>query len=580
MIPRPEYPRPQFVRDAWENLNGEWDFEIDHGDSGRERGLQKVAAALSQKIRVPFCPESELSGVGYKDFMAAVWYKRLIFIADAHLKGRVLLHFGAADYETHVYVNGEEAGVHKGGYSSFCFDITAFLSPGENVLTVLCRDDVRGGRQPRGKQSAEYHSHNCDYTRTTGIWQSVWLEYVGKSYIKQVKVTAGLNGHVQLLADLCAQNSDLELEAAISYKGKQLALQRGKAQAGSTALNLQIPQSDVHLWDVGKPELYDIEYRLYESGGEIDRATGYFGIRSVEIKDHALCLNGRPVFQRLVLDQGFYEKGIYTAPEDKDLRGDIELSLSLGFNGARLHQKVFEERFLYWADRLGYLVWGEQASWGIDHSKPDVLMHFLPEWLEIVARDINHPAIIGWCPFNETWDVEGHRQEDAVLRGVYLATKAADPTRPVIDTSGNFHVVTDIYDVHDYEQDIEVFALRYSAVTKDHVYETFPLRQAYGGQPYFISEFGGAWWAPGRQDGWGYGKAPGTEEEFAQRFEVLTGTLLANRNICGYCYTQLTDIEQEQNGLVAYDRSRKFSGEIYERIFRANQAKSALEGEE
>lgn len=309
----------------------------------------------------------------------------------------------------------------------------------------------------------------------------------------------------------------------------------------------------------------------------IDAVQSYFGFRTVELRDHAIWLNGRPVFQRLVLDQGYYPDGIYTAPTDADLKRDIERSIALGFNGARLHQKVFEERFLYWADQLGYLVWGEQASWGLDLTTSEGLVHFLPEWLEVVERDCNHPSIVGWCPFNETWDQVHRRADKRVLEAVYLATKAADPTRPVIDTSGNYHARTDIYDVHDYEQDVNIFAARYGAVTRETVYEPYPDRQHYEGQPYFVSEYGGAWWAPGRKKGWGYGKAPESEAEFARRYESLTRALMENPNICALCYTQLYDVEQEQNGLYTYERAPKFSPGIYEQIRAANSAPAGNE---
>ncbi len=559
-------------------MNGQWDFAIDQGVSGLARGLAKEDVAFERTIQVPFCPESSLSGVQNKDFMACVWYRRRVQIEKACLDGRVLLHFGAADYETHVFVNGCEAGAHRGGYSSFGFDITDKLHEGENTLTVQCIDDLRGSRQPRGKQSAEYFSHNCDYTRTTGIWQSVWLEFVPETYMQGLRVTADMYGRVNLQVKVNGSGA-ASLRACLRFRGEEVAEDTTPANAGSNQLQLRVPKEKLRLWDVGQPNLYDLELTLEDAAGRVqDRVSSYVGLRSVELKDGAICLNGRPVFQRLVLDQGFYPDGIYTAPSDEKLRGDIELSMSLGFNGARLHQKVFEERFLYWADRLGYLVWGEQASWGLDHSRPEALYHFLPEWLEVVERDINHPSIVGWCPFNETWDVDGRKQDDEVLRSVYLATKAMDPTRPVIDTSGNFHVQTDVYDVHDYEQDVELYQARYGALEPGQVHETFPKRQKHEGQPFFVSEFGGAWWAPGRSDGWGYGQAPKSEEEFAQRFEGLTAALLDSPAVCAYCYTQLTNIEQEQNGLVNYDRSPKFAPAIYERIYRANTRRAAIEG--
>ena len=339
--------------------------------------------------------------------------------------------------------------------------------------------------------------------------------------------------------------------------------------AGKTTFTVELDA--VKLWDVGQPNLYDVTYTLYVKGTAVDTVAGYFGVRTVELRDHAIYLNGRPVFQRIILDQGFYPDGIYTAPTDGALRRDIELSMELGFNGARLHQKVFEERFLYWADHMGYLVWGEHASWGLDLHKMENLANFGAEWMEIVERDFNHPAIVGWCPFNETWG----GQDPRLLQMMYAITKAMDTTRPVIDTSGNYHVVTDIYDIHDYEQDVDIFAQRYGAVTREKVYDKFEKQQHYEGQPYFISEYGGASW--NASEGWGYGSAPKTEEEFMQRYAGLTTALMTNEAICAFCYTQLTDVEQEQNGLYQYDRSKKFSYAVYQAIRDTNRQTAASE---
>jgi hypothetical protein len=290
-----------------------------------------------------------------------------------------------------------------------------------------------------------------------------------------------------------------------------------------------------------------------------------------------ILLNNKPVYQRLVLDQGFYPTGIYTAPTDEDLRNDIEISMGLGFNGARLHEKVFEARFLYWADKLGYLVWGEHANWGLNITTPMGLERFLPEWIEVLERDYNHPSIVGWCPFNETWDLNGTKQDDNILKLVYQATKAIDKTRPVIDTSGNFHVITDIFDVHDYDQNPETFSQRYEGLkTGEDVYVSFPQRQKYDGQPYFVSEYGGIWWNPGQtdQNSWGYGNRPKSEEEFIKRYKGLTETLLQHPKMCAFCYTQLYDVEQEVNGLYTYDRKPKFDPEIIKAV---NSQKAAIE---
>jgi beta-galactosidase/beta-glucuronidase len=575
-IPRPEHPRPQFVREKWKNLNGIWEFEIDHGKSGRERNLHQIEKLCSE-IVVPFCPESRRSSIEYKDFMASVWYQKEFCIPDEWSRSRILMHFGAVDYDAEVWINGISAGCHRGGYTPFCFDITDLIQPDVNVVTVCAEDDVRSGLQPGGKQSSRFHSYGCHYTRTTGIWQTVWLESVPKDYISSLRFVpdpenACLYVEVSLEGDVYGHILVLET----FYNGKST----GSASAKVTSFNtcLKVDVSEVHLWEPGNPNLYDIDVSLCKNDKCIDAVKSYFGLRTVALSDNAILINGKPVFQRLVLDQGFYPDGIYTAPTDEDLRRDIEISMSLGFNGARLHEKVFEPRFLYWADKMGYLVWGEYANWGLDITTPMGLERFLPEWLEAIERDFNHPSIIGWCPFNETWDNDGRKQDDEVLRIVYSATKMIDKTRPVIDTSGNYHVVTDIFDIHDYDQDPESFAAKFEPMKHGQdVYNTFPYRQRYEGQPYFVSEYGGIWWNPGQTDekGWGYGNRPKSKEEFLERYRALTETLLSNPMICAFCYTQLYDVEQEVNGLYTYDRKPKFDPEVIKTI---NTQKAAIEG--
>ncbi|MBE6550774.1 MAG: beta-galactosidase [Ruminococcaceae bacterium] len=580
-IPRSEYPKPQFYRANHKILNGEWDFYIDKSDTGDKRGYFKPETEFDMKITVPFCPESILSGVNHKDFMDAVWYKRKIDITKEQLEGRVILNFGAVDYIATVYVNGYYVGVHKGGYVSFAFDITKQLHEGENVIVLRAQDYVRKMNQPAGKQSTLYESYGCHYTRTTGIWQTVWLDFVPKTYLKSIKTDADARlGDV--LFDVVTAGDDVsgtELDIKVSFAGKTVAEKKASLNYGSTKVSLNVPSPI--LWDVGKGNLYDVEYILSANGKETEKVTSYIGFRTVELKNDGLYINGRPVYQRLVLDQGFYHDGIYTAPTDDILRGDIELSMAVGFNGARLHEKIFEERFLYWADKLGYIVWEEHANWGCDLSRTENVIGFAEEWMEAVKRDYNHPAIIGWAPFNETWDQNRREQDKNAVALVFHITKSLDSTRPVIDTSGGYHVadITDIYDIHDYEQNVEKWEEKYLNIPDGKVVETLAGRQYYSGQPYFLSEYGGSWWAPGRTDGWGYGNAPKTVEELGERYYGLTTTLLKQKRLCGFCYTQLTDVEQEQNGLYTFERKRKFPDEIYDRIREANTYPAAFEEE-
>lgn len=559
MMYRMEHPKPQWERKEWMNLNGLWQFEFDHGNSGEARKLYDSDASYFQQINVPFCPESKLSGIEYKDFMSSIWYKREFTLEKEQLQGNVFLHFGAVDYVATIYINGEKCGSHKGGYVSFCVDITEYVVEGENVVVVHAEDDTRSPFIPSGKQSGLYESFGCMYTRTTGIWQTVWLEFVPKNYIKKVKYYPDVQaGTLTIHADFVGTGN---FSVQASFEGEPMGEVSLENVSGFTVATLYLKEK--HLWEIGKGGLYDLTLQYNE-----DVVHSYFGLRSIEYTNYKFLLNGKSVFQRLVLDQGFYPDGVYTAPSDAELEADVERSMAVGFNGARLHEKVFEERFLYHCDRKGYIVWGEYPNWGVDVSSPKAIYSLLPEWLEEVERDFNHPSIVGWCPFNETWDCDGRKQFDDVLSLVYYATKAADQTRPCIDTSGNFHVVTDIYDLHDYEQNPEVFASHYENFSKDGSVSDYSFvlhrQPKYDGKvPFFISEYGGIRWTED-QSGWGYGEAPKTREEFLDRLKGLTDVLLDNEKMFGFCYTQLTDVEQEQNGIYTYDRKPKFeASEIY-----------------
>ena len=568
-IPRPEYPRPQLVREPWINLNGKWEFEIDNAMVGFAKKYYE-REHLDSEIIVPFCPESVLSGIGNVDYMNAVWYKRELDI-PAEWKGKsVLVHFGAVDYFARVWVNGKFVGEHRGGYTPFSVDITDALKEEGNSIVLYAEDDTKGGHQPVGKQSQWYYSAGCSYTRTTGIWQTVFMEAVDRYYVKNFKVVTDIE---TVSAELTVQLNNYAVGCRITaeafYNGVPMGIGSTVVNAMNAVINL--PLLEKHLWEVGDGKLYDLKLTVEKDGVIYDTVTSYFGLRSVALTNRKFLINGKSVFGRWVLDQGFYPDGIYTAPNDEALKKDIELSMQLGFNGARLHQKIFEPRFLYWADVLGYLVWGEHGNWGIKTWDIGEIRNWLPEWMESVERDFNHPSLIGWCPFNETWDNEGRRQSDDLIKLTWQVTKAMDPTRPVIDTSGNFHVgpYTDIFDIHDYDQNVESYTERIGK----GVFETFRDRQKWHGQPFFVSEYGGIGWSLG-SGAWGYGNAPKTAEEFIARYKGLTEAMLNNPDCCAFCYTQLYDVEQEQNGLMSYDRQFKFDPKIF---FDINTQKAAIE---
>ena len=584
-IPRAEHPNPQWERDTWKNLNGTWEFEFDFGCSAVERRLWEKER-FDREILVPFCPESRLSGIGYTDFINGVAYRKNFELSQEELSGRVLLHFGAVDYEASVYVNGTLVGSHKGGYTSFCFDITKHVAPGPNTLFVAVKDDVRSGLQPKGKQAHLYASSGCDYTRTTGIWQTVWLEFVPERHIQSAKYYPDpANGKVTVTGLVQGQGT---LQLTALWEDKPVGEAALSVEDGFFTVQLDL--SETHLWEPGKGGLYT----LLLSFGE-DRVKSYFGLRTAKFQGRKFLLNGKSLFQRFVLDQGFYPDGIYTAPTEEDLVKDIQLSFAAGFNGARLHEKVFEARFLYHCDRLGYLVWGEYPNWGLDHAHPLSTETYLNQWSEAVERDFNHPAIIGWCPFNETWGYREEREKNALLTSLYKLTKRLDPTRPCIDSSGNYRILSEVYDIHDYDQDTQSFQARWDGLTdriretggvipaEDPFFNSAPegpsgrapfFNQPYDNQPIFVSEYGGIRWPDDTVEGWGYGNAPATPEEFFARYKGLTEALLNNPEIFGFCYTQLYDVEQEVNGLYTYGRVQKFDISLIRKI---NQQKAAIE---
>jgi beta-galactosidase/beta-glucuronidase len=566
-LPRPEYPRPQFRREPWINLNGQWTYVFDFGQSGRERNFQAGAgfAAMPNggEITVPFAPESALSGVEHKDFIEAMWYHREITVPADWAGKRVILHFGAVDYECEIFIDGVSVGRHWGGTVAFSFDVTDHVVFGESHdLVVYVRDETRSGEQPGGKQSPRYKSFGCFYTRTTGIWQTVWMEPVAAVGLQDVRIVPDLDGARFVLEPrFYALRSGIRLRATLKAGDDVVAQAERDAVDG---VPLILPVGDPRPWSPDDPFLYDLVFEVLDGDRVVDTVESYAGLRKVHVEDNQIFLNNEPFYLRLVLDQGFYPDGIWTAPSDAALKRDIDLSMQAGFNGARLHQKVFEPRFHYWADKLGYLTWGESSSWGIDVTDPVSARNFLSEWREIVTRDRNHPSIIAWTPFNETRSGRGHPQHARLHVDAYDLTHDLDPTRPVNDASGYVHVKTDIWTVHSYNQDPDSLREQLAIDPEAGVWRNYPDDEvAYDGQPYVIDEFGGIKWIPREdlvfaEDSWGYGDDPTTLEEFYARLEGLVDAVFAHEHICGFCYTQLTDIEQEQNGIYNYDRSEKF----------------------
>ena len=593
-IPRAEYPRPQFERNAWINLNGEWTYSFDFGGSGLEREWFK-STGFDQKIIVPFCPESKLSGVEYKDFINHMWYHRTISIPQDWANKQVLLNFGAVYYKSEIYIDGVFAARHFGGTSSFQVDITPYVKAGQtHNLVVYVESDVRSTHQPSGKQNLQFASYGCNYTRTTGIWQTVWMEAVHPEGLQSVQMIPDIDQQQLIIRPRFYKELGGKLEVTLKDNVKVVSKETVAANSLSTVI---LPVKKMKTWSPENPFLYDVELRVIDKAGNVvDEVKSYAGMRKVHIEGKKIYLNNQPYYQRLVLDQGFYPDGIWTAPSDEALKKDIQLSMEAGFNGARLHQKVFEERFYYWADKLGYLTWGEASSWGMDCNDIETARNFITEWTEIVERDRNHPSILIWTPTNEEFWPD-RVQYPRLMQDLYKLTKAIDPTRPFHGTSGGSHIATDIWTVHNYEQDpaklkellyndgklMEAPKWEIQLMPKNIGYNglkytdqyTFP--QYKHDMPYLIDEFGGIKWNPSQQmesaqnTSWGYGEPPHSLEEFYARLEGLVNTVLSlSDHVWGYCYTQLTDVEQEQNGIYYYDRSPKFDMKRIHAIFSKN----------
>lgn len=580
-ISRPEYPRPDFQRPVWLNLNGEWDFEFDDARTGLKEKWFTGQKPFSKKIRVPFAYQSELSGIGDRAFHDSVWYCRRFILPEDFCGKRVFLHFGAVDYLADVWVNGQHVTSHEGGHTPFHSEITHLLEAGENTLVVKAEDFSTDITLPRGKQYWKEKSEVIWYTNTTGIWQTVWLEAVGDAYIETVRFTPHIDT-CEVELEAAFQNLDpakkTQLKVEVFFDGSGICEDFYQVKAGSETRTIRLHEFNehhvAHLWTPEKPHLYDVKLTLLSGGESCDEVASYFGMRKVSVEKGKLCLNNRPYYLKLVLDQGYFPDGILTPPSDEAIRKDIELTRAMGFNGVRKHQKVEDPRFLYWCDRLGLIVWGEMAN-ALDFSK-EYIHKFTKEWMSVIDRDYSHPCIIAWVPLNESWGVpkiltEEVQQHHAIA--LYHLTKSLDSTRPVVSNDGWELVETDLCNIHDYEWRQDVLEERYNSVENAvmKVYgsrkrNTYANGYAYKEEPILVSEFGGIAFKKSQWDGWGYSGAS-TEEDFLERLRQVVAPLLKSPVVQGFCYTQLTDVEQEINGLLTYDRVLKAPVEKIREIF-------------
>ncbi|HEV2073844.1 MAG TPA: glycoside hydrolase family 2 TIM barrel-domain containing protein, partial [Thermomicrobiales bacterium] len=547
----------------------------DDANIGLDEGWQTRTDVFDREITVPFPPESRSSGIGAPAFHPYVWYRRTFDVPAEDRSGRVLLHFGAVDYRAQVWVNGQFVAMHEGGHTPFSADITSALVEGEQVVVLRAEDQPQDLSQPRGKQDWEPQPHKIWYHRTTGIWQPVWLEPVPAISIRNLRWTPDLDrGILALHVGLSHQlSSPYQLRVRLSLRGAELAHHTSTFAHQDIRRDLSLESADITmsrertLWSPSFPNLIDAEIEVLDGEEVIDAVTSYVGLRSCGFADGRFMLNGRPTYLRLVLGQNYWPESHLAAPTEDALRREVELIKELGFNGVRIHQKVEDPRFLYWCDRLGLMVWGEMAN--AYTFSADAVDRFTREWLEVIERDHSHPCIVAWVPFNESWGVPNMERDEAqrnFVRALYYLTKAIDPSRPAIGNDGWEHMVGDVWGVHDYALDGDTLRERYGSFSalEQTMQEVRPHYRsiAFGdarrqGEPVMLTEFGGISYTPVAGERWhGYGTV-GSQDEFLAKYEELVGAILDSPAIAGFCYTQLTDTEQETNGLLTDDRLPK-----------------------
>lgn len=574
---QPLHPTPQLARKEWIDLCGPWGFAYDDADVGLRHHWEDRADVFGQTITVPFPPESRASGIGDTSFHPFVWYRRTVDLQPPAEGKRILLHFGAVDYHAHVWVNGDLVATHEGGMTPFHADITDSLSPdGVQAIVVRAEDSPADLMQPRGKQDWRERAHDIWYDRTTGIWQPVWIETVGRISISSLRWVPDLDrGTLAMRIEL-----DRRSEAAVHVRVRlslhdvpivdDMSAVFGTELRRELALDLtSITMSrDEVLWTPRHPNLLNAEITVLVDGEIADQVSSYAGLRSVGVQGGRFLLNGMPYFLRLVLEQGYWPDTHLAAPGDDALRREVELTKSLGFNGVRIHQKVEDPRYLYWCDRLGLLVWGEMANAYV--YSDESVERLTREWMDVLKRDASHPCIVAWVPLNESWGVPNLLEDQAqqnFVRSIYHLTKAIDPTRPVVANDGWEYITGDIFGIHDYTFDGKTIQDRYgNREALDRTIRDVQPQSRFvtlanereRNIPFVLTEFGGISYEPPRDGhGWyGYGTVTDAEA-YTRKYWELVSAILASPALAGFCYTQLTDTMQETNGLLTADRKPK-----------------------
>ncbi len=567
-----DYPRPQFVRKNWTNLNGQWDFLFDYDNVGDQLNFYN-GFTTNTKINVPFAYQCPASGIGNEKLCQNIWYQRKFAVEDLQGK-KVLLHLEGCDYFSNVYVNGVDCGSDEGGYHRQTFDITSACKQGENLLVLKVQDD-HSKEKPRGKQRWQEQNFACWYVDVAGLYKTAWIEVVNANHIADVKITPNVADKTVQFNFVIEGDNELAIQTKVFFDGKQVANTFAQAVDGKCDSVVHLT-NDLHLWEVGNGALYDVEFTLFCGENICDNVGSYFGMRQIDIKNGKVLLNGKPLYQRLVLDQGYWSDSAITPPSERALENDIVATLEMGFNGARKHQKVEDERYLYYADIYGYLVWAEMPSMYAFTERSTCA--FKREWLLAVKQQYNHPCVVCWVPFNESWGVEDiltDKAQQNFVNDVYYATKQIDPMRPVITNDGWEHTISDIVTIHHYSQQAETLSAAFDTVEQcvkgtyfDHDKGAFANGYHYTGQPILITEFGGTSFVKDTVgENWGYGSSAKNDDEYIARLQSLVEAICKYQHIQGFCYTQLSDVYQEVNGLVKFDRSEKTDKTALFKIF-------------
>ena len=563
-----ESPRPQFVRNNFEILDGKWDFAFDHNNSGEEQGYSR-GFEKQHDIIVPFAYQCPSSMINIQTRCDNVWYQRTINV-DLKTNEDLLLHLEGSDYLTKVYVNGHYVGCQVGGYHRLTFDISKYVNHGENLLVIKCEDDY-STEKPRGKQRWKDENFGCWYVDTTGIYKSVWLEKVNHERVENVKITPLLNEKKVILEYETLNCCNHKIKSDVLFDGSLVASCEVVVENNTAKCEIDL-SSNIKTWSIENPNLYDLNISLLEQDEIVDYIESYFGLREVKAENGKIYLNGKELYQKLVLDQGYFLESHLSAPSNQALYEDITKMMELGFNGCRKHQKIEDERFIYYADVLGYLMWSEMPSMYSNTSKSRAA--FETEWLHTVKQHYNHPCIIAWTPLNESWGVESiktRKVEQDFANLIYHLTKEYDPYRFVITNDGWEHTISDILTIHHYEQDGKKLYSYYETIEKallekweEHHKGAYCDGYGYNGQPIMITEFGGTAYIRNTEgsSNWGYGVGVKDDAEYVERLSSLFRALHALDYSSGYCYTQVSDVQQEVNGVLFENREFKVSPKL------------------